>query len=65
MGTTTMQRFLSRFATDDSGSNALEYGLIVAFVSLAIIAGATTAGTALNGMFTALELTSISNTISA
>lgn len=47
-------RFLNRFFQDDSGSNALEYGLIVALVSLAVVTGATAAGTALGGMFTAL-----------
>jgi pilus assembly protein Flp/PilA len=46
--------FAARFTKDEAGSNALEYGLIVALVSLAIVAGATTAGTALGAMFTAL-----------
>ncbi len=45
---------ISKFFRDDSGSNALEYGLIVALVSLAVVTGATAAGTALGGMFTAL-----------
>jgi pilus assembly protein Flp/PilA len=45
---------LNRLIRDDSGSNALEYGLIVAFISLAIVASATTAGTALGDMFSAL-----------
>jgi pilus assembly protein Flp/PilA len=45
---------VKRFITEDSGSNALEYGLIVALVSLAVVGGAQTAGTALGGMFTAL-----------
>ena len=47
-------RFLNRFFQDDSGSNALEYGLIVALVSLAVVTGATAAGTALGAMFTAI-----------
>jgi pilus assembly protein Flp/PilA len=33
------------------GSNALEYGLIVGLISLAIAAGATAAGGALAGLF--------------
>jgi pilus assembly protein Flp/PilA len=45
-------RFINRFVRDESGSNALEYGLIVAFVSLAVVAGAQTAGGALGTMFT-------------
>ena len=50
---------------DESGSNALEYGLIVAFVSLAVVAGATTAGTALGDMFTALgtEVGTVTTTV--
>jgi len=59
--------FINRFFNDDSGSNALEYGLIVALVSLAVVTGATAAGTALGGMFTALgtKLTGITTTIAA
>jgi len=59
-------RIVSRFFSDDSGSNALEYGLIVALVSLAVVTGATAAGTALGDMFSALgsKLTSITTTIS-
>jgi pilus assembly protein Flp/PilA len=46
--------FIARFFRDDAGSNALEYGLIVALVSLAVVGGATTAGTNLGAMFTAI-----------
>ena len=49
-----MSSFLLRFATDESGSNALEYGMIVALVSLAVVAGATVAGTAMGNMFSAI-----------
>jgi pilus assembly protein Flp/PilA len=55
--------FITRFFNDDSGSNALEYGLIVALVSLAIVAGATTAGGALNTVF--VNLGARLNTIAA
>jgi pilus assembly protein Flp/PilA len=67
MGMLKMQRLLNRFAKDDSGSNALEYGLIVGFVSLAVVAGATTAGTDLGAMFTALggRITTLTTQISA
>ncbi len=47
-----MRKFLSKCAKNDGGSNALEYGLIVGLISLAIVAGATTAGTGLNTLFT-------------
>jgi pilus assembly protein Flp/PilA len=52
-----MRKFVSNFAKNDTGSNALEYGLIVGLVSLAIVAGATAAGTSLGAMFTALSTT--------
>jgi pilus assembly protein Flp/PilA len=47
-----MHQFVCRFARSESGSNALEYGLIVGLISLAIVAGATTAGTGMNTLFT-------------
>jgi pilus assembly protein Flp/PilA len=58
-------RFLNSFFQDDSGSNALEYGLIVAFVSLAVVASATLAGNALAGLFGALatKLTGVTTTV--
>jgi pilus assembly protein Flp/PilA len=60
-------RFFNRFFQDDSGSNALEYGLIVALVSLAVVTGAGVAGTALGAMFNALgtRLTTLTTTIAA
>ncbi|MGA3002796.1 MAG: Flp family type IVb pilin [Acetobacteraceae bacterium] len=54
MRTLALQRFIGRFAQDDSGSNALEYGLIVGLISLAIVAGAGAAGTALGNIFSAI-----------
>ena len=47
-----MRKFLSSFARNDTGSNALEYGLIVGLISVAIVAGATTAGIQLGLLFT-------------
>jgi pilus assembly protein Flp/PilA len=44
-------RTILRFIKDDSGATALEYGLIAGLISLAIVAGATTAGAAVNGIF--------------
>lgn len=57
-----MRRFITRFAQDKAGSNALEYGLIVALVSLAIVGGATVAGQQMNIMFNAIG-TAITNAI--
>jgi len=54
MTTFDLKTLADRFANDESGSNALEYGLIVGFVSLAVVTGATAAGTALGTMFTTL-----------
>jgi Flp pilus assembly pilin Flp len=48
---------ISRLFSDDSGSNALEYGLIVALISLAVVTGAANAGTVLGNMFVALGIT--------
>ncbi len=58
---------LNRLLRDETGSNALEYGLIVALVSLAVVTGATAAGTALGGLFTAIgtELGTLTTTITA
>ena len=60
-----MRRLIGLLISDRSGSNALEYGLIVALVSLAIVAGATAAGGALNTLFSTIgsELTSLTGTI--
>ncbi len=49
-----MRNIVKRFFRDESGSNALEYGMIVALVSLAVVAGASVAGTALGNMFSAI-----------
>jgi pilus assembly protein Flp/PilA len=40
-----------RFMKDESGATAIEYGLIAALISVALIAGATTLGGALNNQF--------------
>jgi pilus assembly protein Flp/PilA len=40
-----------RFAQDESGATAIEYGLIAALIALAIVAGAGALGTNLGGLF--------------
>lgn len=47
-----MKRMLARFAKDESGATAIEYGLIAAGISLAIIAAVNGLGTGLNTKFT-------------
>ncbi|MER8372230.1 Flp family type IVb pilin [Mesorhizobium sp. M1406] len=52
-----MSNLIARFVKDESGATAIEYGLIAALIALAIITGATSLGTALNGKFTAIGTT--------
>jgi pilus assembly protein Flp/PilA len=42
---------VARFANDESGATAIEYGLIAALIAVGIIAAATTLGTSLSGLF--------------
>ena len=46
-----MLKFFARFKKDESGATAIEYGLIAALISVALIAGASTLGTSLNETF--------------
>ena len=46
-----MQTLLSRFAKDESGATAIEYGLIATLIGVAIIVGATALGSKLNATF--------------
>ena len=47
-----MKNLISRFVKDESGATAIEYGLIAAGISLAIIAVVNGLGTNLNTKFT-------------
>lgn len=49
-------RILRRFTRNDSGATALEYGLLAGLISVMVIAGAGTAGTALDTLFTNVGL---------
>ena len=46
-----MKTIVSRFLKDESGATAIEYGLIAAGISVAIIAVVNGLGTKLNGTF--------------
>ena len=46
-----MNKLITRFAKDESGATAIEYGLIATLIGVAIIAGATALGTKLNAVF--------------
>jgi pilus assembly protein Flp/PilA len=48
-------RLVSRFFRDDSGATAIEYGLIAAGISIAIIVAVNTLGTTLNDKFTSIN----------
>ena len=46
-----MTKFISRFAKDESGATAIEYGLIAALIAVVIISAVTALGTTLKGKF--------------
>jgi pilus assembly protein Flp/PilA len=46
-----MQHLLARFARDESAATAIEYGLIAAGISVAIIVAVQGLGSTLNGVF--------------
>ena len=50
-----MKNLIARFVKDQSGATAIEYGLIAAGISLAIIAVVNGLGTNLNNQFTSIN----------
>jgi pilus assembly protein Flp/PilA len=50
-----MKNLIARFVKDESGATAIEYGLIAAGISLAIIAVVNGLGTNLNAKFTSIN----------
>jgi pilus assembly protein Flp/PilA len=50
-----MKKLVLSFWRNDSGATAIEYGLIAAGISLAIIAIVNGLGSNLNGMFTSIN----------
>jgi pilus assembly protein Flp/PilA len=50
-----MKNLIVRFLNDDSGATAIEYGLIAAGISIAIIAAVNGLGTNLNAKFTSIN----------
>jgi pilus assembly protein Flp/PilA len=47
---------IRNFLADEQGATAIEYGLLVALISLVIVAGATLLGANLNALYTKLAL---------
>jgi pilus assembly protein Flp/PilA len=50
-----LKRIFLRFLTDQSGATAIEYGLIAAGISLAIIAAVNGLGSTLNNTYTSIN----------
>jgi pilus assembly protein Flp/PilA len=50
-----MKNLMKRFAQDESGATAIEYGLIAAGISVAIITIVNTLGTDLKNTFTTVS----------
>ncbi len=50
-----MKSLFSRFAADQSGATAIEYGLIAGLISVAIIAAVTGVGSGLKNRFNAVS----------
>ena len=50
-----MQKFISRFLSNESGATAIEYGLIAAGIAVVIIGIVTTVGQDLIAKFTAVD----------
>ena len=46
-----MKSLFARFAKDQSGATAIEYGLLASLISVAIIGGVTTVGSKLTTTF--------------
>jgi pilus assembly protein Flp/PilA len=50
-----MRQLTQRFFNDESGATAIEYGLIAAGISVAIIAVVNGVGTKVNAAFTSIQ----------
>ncbi len=50
-----MKSLMNRFAKDESGATAIEYGLIATLIAVALILGATAVGTKLNSVFNGIS----------
>jgi len=50
-----MSKLFARFAKDESGATAIEYGLIAALIAVVIITTLTAIGTSLNAKLTTVK----------
>ncbi len=51
-----MKKFLAKFAEDESGATAIEYGLIAAGIAVVIVTAVQLAGTNLNDTWNAIAV---------
>ena len=49
-----MKKLFAKFATDESGATAIEYGLIAGLIGVVIITAVTTVGTKVSNQFSAI-----------
>lgn len=49
-----MTKILAKFRSDESGATAIEYGLIAAMISVAVLTVLGTVGTELNSLFSTI-----------
>jgi pilus assembly protein Flp/PilA len=52
-----MKNLVAKFAADESGATAIEYGLIAALVGVAMITGASNLGSSINNKFDSIGKT--------
>ena len=57
-----MTNIFARFLKDESGATAIEYGLIAALISVAIIGGATAVGSKLGLLFDSIKTKLVAST---
>ena len=50
-----MTKFISKFAKDESGATAIEYGLIAALIAVVLIGAVGALGDSLEGAFTRIS----------
>ncbi len=50
-----MKALIARFAKEESGATAIEYGLIATLIAVGIVTSETGLGSALNAKFTAIS----------
>jgi pilus assembly protein Flp/PilA len=51
----SISRFTKRFAKNESGATAVEYGMLVALIAAVIVVAVTTLGTQVNTAFTTIS----------